>query len=531
MERVTESELGEYLAHFSKEVSEDMKKYATDTILLESRYIFTSREKGKKIGYCTHCKNSFSMEGVKIKSSMPNAFRKKRPETAECPKCKSKCILKASGRGRKTMIDEGYFVYYEKSQLDPNVIVAMGIYAVRDYREDYTKVETTYAETAIYIFKMGKSSMLKRYAFYSTSGNCIKVGDYEKCKTIYSLCDREHFAQINTGFSLNSLTESIKNTPFQYSTWNSYLYGTDMVKFFDLYSKSPCIEYLTKMGFDNLVREKLKGGLTHSAINWRAKTILKVLKITKQELNEIRKQEIFVTFFLLKVLQESRKNNWGLSVLEARDVVASYENSFSVLKAMTKHGSMKKVLGYISKQQRKDKKHYYSKPYILNDWKDYIEDCRKLGLDITQEYVLYPKSLYSAHQNTIAQIKLKENKALDIKIASRIEMLKQYEFNNSNFFLRPAASTLELINEGKVLNHCVGTYAQRYASGTTNIFVIRKAAEPDKPYYTMEVQNNKIIQVRGYKNCDQTKEVKKFVEAFTEAKLNKKGKSKVKKSA
>lgn len=536
--RVTQGELDEYLAHFSKGVSEDIKRYATENIFLKSRYIFTSspkipKEGKKKMGYCTHCNTSFSMENVRINSRIPDAYEEKKPDTAECPNCKSQCILKASGRGRSKMIDEGYFVYYEKSQIDPNVIVAMGIFAARDYRGDYSKVKTVYAETAIYIFQMGKSSMLKRFAFYGSHDSCIKLGNYEKCKTVHSLSEQGHFSNIKTGVSIDSVREAIKDTPFQYSTWEQYfLICGDMVKFFDLYSKSPCIEYLTKMGLQNLVRSKLYGEMTYSTINWRAKTILKVLKINKQELNDIRNKKISVNFMLLRILQMSKKNNWGLSVLEAKDIEAVYSvYNFDRLLSMLEYGTIKKVIGYLSKQYSKNRKQYYDKTYTLTDWKDYVQDCKKLGLDINQECVLYPKDLYRAHQNTIIQIKVKTNKELDSKISARLKDLKRYEFSDGDYIIRPVVSAAELINEGKELHHCVGTYADKYAAGTTNILVIRKIDEPDKPYYTMEVHGDRVIQVRGCKNCSMTKEIQEFVNFFKEERLSKKSKGKVKKSA
>jgi hypothetical protein len=59
----------------------------------------------------------------------------------------------------------------------------------------------------------------------------------------------------------------------------------------------------------------------------------------------------------------------------------------------------------------------------------------------------------------------------------------------------------ELKAEGKALHHCVGTYAERVANGSTNIFFIRKAEQPDTPYYTLEIgQNGSIVQCRGNKN-------------------------------
>jgi hypothetical protein len=96
--------------------------------------------------------------------------------------------------------------------------------------------------------------------------------------------------------------------------------------------------------------------------------------------------------------------------------------------------------------------------------------------------------------------------------------------------IRPAKDSIELLEEGKKLSHCVGTYSNKYAEGKTNIFVIRKIDEVDKPFYTLEFFNDSIIQVRGNRNCSPTKEVEAFVEAFKEAKLKNK-KTKVKISA
>ena len=43
---------------------------------------------------------------------------------------------------------------------------------------------------------------------------------------------------------------------------------------------------------------------------------------------------------------------------------------------------------------------------------------------------------------------------------------------------------------------------------------MRKEKEPDKPYYTLEFKNNRIVQCRGSHNCGMTPEVEAFVKAF-----------------
>jgi len=52
--------------------------------------------------------------------------------------------------------------------------------------------------------------------------------------------------------------------------------------------------------------------------------------------------------------------------------------------------------------------------------------------------------------------------------------------------------------------------------GETAIFFVRKLEEPDKPYYTLEWKDHKVVQCRGFHNCDMTPEVKAFTEIFGE---------------
>lgn len=142
-------------------------------------------------------------------------------------------------------------------------------------------------------------------------------------------------------------------------------------------------------------------------------------------------------------------------------------------------------------------------------------------MDLKDTAVIFPKNLRFAHENTTKQIKLKKEKLLKEKI-ERLSLKRQrYKYSFKNIVSMPAASIDELIAEGAALNHCVGTYADRYAKGETDIVFIRKVFEPDRSFYTMEIKNNKVVQVRGSHNCGMTDEVKEFVEHFKNDVLNK----------
>jgi len=508
-----DSRYKEYTDHFSEEVSEDIKKYAIDDALKFSRYMFIEKRGKQQFGYCTHCKAEFKTEGLRHN------------EETFCPSCSSKVTVHSSGMGRKYMVDNVYFVYYEKSIKDPNVLIARGIQVERDYRFDYHNIKTQYLLRAMYIFDSvnHKSTMLKQ-SYYS--------GFYEQKNSIFSLMGPMEQRGARVCYSRESIEKAVKGTPFKYSTWENY-YHKDMTDFFNLYTKYPCIEYLTKEGCEWLVEKKLDNHPTYRTVNWRGKTIFKILKLNKLDLKQIKAKKLTITFSFLKVLQDAKKRNWNLTIEETVNVAEEYLNYYDALLETLEYSSMKKLLNYFSKQYKNDigtkkEKHYYRESSVLTTFRDYIKDCLVLDMDILKDQVIFPKDIYTAHQNTIKQIKMQKDKKLDFLIKDRVEFLKKYIFQNCGLMIRAAQSTGELINEGKALTHCVGSYADRYAKGETNILFIRKVSEPDKPYYTIEIKNGNIEQIHGKNNRSASEDVSDFIEVFKAQVLNKKTKTKVK---
>ncbi len=502
----------DYLAHFSREISEDIEDYVTNVVLLASRYLFIYKNEKNWDGYCTHCGNEIQLE-EKLKHNSKTT----------CPICSSKCTVKESHRGRKTLVNEAYFVYYEKSKIDKNVIVARGIEAWRSYRGDYRNVSTEYRTSVYYIFdpKIEKGIMFSYEAWRRA---------YTESQTVYSLFSTYNNRKMMfIGTAWLSIGAAVKDTPFSWSGWELFTYP-DMVKFLDLYCKYPQIEYLIKLGLKHLVVEKLNGGRTFSAINWKGKNLFSVLKISKQDLKEIKEKDIHLSYLFLYLLQRTKKLGWNCSLEDIRELenIAPYHRGdIKELEAIFEGMPVKKTLAYLKKQREQFKKHFKYNGSSYQVWKDYIRDCKTLEMDLTKENVIFPKNLYRAHQNTIKQIEYKENQELNLKIEKRLKKLSEkYSFESGGLIIRPAADTKELIEEGKALHHCVGGYAKRYAKGETIILVVRKAEEVDKPYYTVEINNDKIYQVRGKNNKAPTEDVEKFIEAFKEAKLSKKSKKK-----
>ncbi len=85
------------------------------------------------------------------------------------------------------------------------------------------------------------------------------------------------------------------------------------------------------------------------------------------------------------------------------------------------------------------------------------------------------------------------------KIERFAKLLKR-EFDLGDYILRHPKDVKELEHEGRELQHCVATYLDRIISKDTDVMFLRKKSEPDKPFFTVEIQNKRIVQVRTFKN-------------------------------
>lgn len=141
------------------------------------------------------------------------------------------------------------------------------------------------------------------------------------------------------------------------------------------------------------------------------------------------------------------------------------------------------------------------------------------GFDILRDpALLWPERLKRDHDRLIARQKKEANRKLDAAILRQAEKLERFSLTLDGITIRPARSAGELEAEGKCLHHCVGSYAERVSKGETFIFFIRREAEPDMSWYTLNLDKDlrKVIQNRGIRNCDRTEEINAFEKVWLE---------------
>ena len=82
--------------------------------------------------------------------------------------------------------------------------------------------------------------------------------------------------------------------------------------------------------------------------------------------------------------------------------------------------------------------------------------------------------------------KQEERRRKDNKL--KLEFRQQLNYEDENYLIRLPVDGDEIQQEGLTLHHCVGGYVYSHESGATTIMFLRKKSEPDKPFYTIEVE-------------------------------------------
>lgn len=104
---------------------------------------------------------------------------------------------------------------------------------------------------------------------------------------------------------------------------------------------------------------------------------------------------------------------------------------------------------------------------------------------------------YLDYQNdNTEKIQNKENLTRNQKLEKTYE-----EYVVGGFIMRSPKSIKDLKEEGKELNHCVSSYLDDIINDNKRVYFLRMTDKPKDPFYTVEISNNKLVQVRTKDNA------------------------------
>lgn len=501
----------------------DYDLFVKDTVFGDENYIFYSRL--MKRAYCTKCSHDFEIrkDGLyhrKI-AIWNDTDQIKHNGTVRCPYCNSYLMCKSEGMGRQKLFSVQWSVLVQNQ--GEEVLVRYFCHT-KDFRNDFKNPQIESRERYRTIHTASKATDFEWCRFKSTY-------DFRWCyykDKSYGYYEPPEIEVPRSAVLYNrNLLETVSGTCMKYSAIDIYV---DQVVqnspilnkpwcidwYFNSYRKKPYLEKLLKVGFYKLAQSVLEEEQGSTQLK-NGRTVLDVLGVNKMQFNMLRKigNPSIRDVQILQYAKEIRQEEFDI----LRYVTdGCYDKMYEKYIDMRRYTTIYKVVKYINRQKIKHDRDYF----------DYIRWMEKMGYDMQNEFNLYPKDFYKAHDDKSKEYtrfmdkQAKEDKKRFERLVRQLrEDTADVDVMGLRFqgmFIRLPKELDELKREGETLHHCVGTYRDRVAKGETMIFFIRMEKEPDKPFYTLEWKG-RVIQCRGYRNCDMTPEVKAFVEIFQEKML------------
>lgn len=355
----------------------------------------------------------------------------------------------------------------------------------------------------------GKDALAERQRYVFAKDGAVRWGSDDGYHwTVRKEFRDPVFCKSNYGYNFdNKYTvlnfSEIHKSDMRYSQADKYT-GDLLMSYLGLYVRHPNVEYLVKQGYEHLIYEEEYGYWygtgtklrTYHRINWKSNDLLKMLGLSRIEFKLLQGREKLYECY---VDWREKYPYWKAEDLMSLALLAGDSHGlFETCCKISGTEPLKLVRYLVGKQSVES----------ISDYKDYLDQCKKIGYDLKDRLVVMPHNFHAKHEelNEIERTLERERKEethriLEKQMNEHKELRDRLEYRLGDLILIQPKSLQEIVDEGATLSHCVGGFAERHARGALTIMFLRRAKEPDKPYYTMEVSKEfRIVQCRGYAN-------------------------------
>ena len=152
----------------------------------------------------------------------------------------------------------------------------------------------------------------------------------------------------------------------------------------------------------------------------------------------------------------------------------------------------------------KDTKEYSNNPFLiiralfneygLNEIKHKMDYIDKILKPIKDQFMKYTKIKKNGLRFDLDNFYTSNNSY----------SLKFYTFHDGEYTIVIPKCAVDLVEEGRALHHCVGTYSEKFDKGNSDIIFIRRIDQIEKSLLTMEIVKEKkgfrVVQCYGFKD-------------------------------
>lgn len=448
-------------------------------------YVFISKAvNGYREAVCGHCGHKLSIKSTDAATG----------KYGLCPLC----WLRAKYRGdwlKSKLIDKSKVCVAHKVD---NHLLLRWMTVVRTFCGSECDYEFSDYYVTLYI-QMPKEKIIYSYRYFF---NMTHGWDWYRLRNGTENCEETHVYAYN----LNEVFGEI----YHHVNLQEGLANAGKIAFPKLLynlKDNPASEYLFKLGLStlaaNLDKESLKDG----------KSFSEALDVNPQYLPLYRKYNVAVNEHL--VIQSSR--TWvSFESFEKFRALQPEKETKEIITAL-KSKSFERFVNYFTKQEQLLKRRL---DFLLILYNDYIYMSKAMKVDLTRKSLRFPSNIKEAHDTILERYNEVKEKVENEVFKEVTEKLYAglSEYAKGIFCIVFPKLRSDLVAEGQSLKHCVASdsYYKNHIEGSRMIFFVRKIEEPEKPFFTLELDMRelRIRQLQGFCNCTPTKAVRKFADSF-----------------
>lgn len=478
--------------------------------VLPAYFFYDYRKGAKRVhGVCSACEQDMELEGVRHNAK------------GVCPCCGRTFTMK-SNKKRGLIWDRETASVVQR--LRENELVVRILKASR-WQPRGSSADLSFYEGTRVIVRLNGSKRADTFPYHNDPYRAVLTPWKKGYPSAVYLYGYNYNAETCGCLYRENLSRELRGTPWEYCQIGAFYQGIhekmEVGPYLSMYPAAPAIEYFVKLKLFWLAAQIVYRGNYENEteiVDLNGRNLREILQIDPGDLCWLQRPTSSLRdLLLLRILRKEghQPDDAFFTWLDTYKI--SETDCFEcALQYTTPH----KLMRYLDKQLAKtDLDSYPGVRGVLSDYRDYLGFCVELNYDMRNEFVLFPKCLKTAHDQAHGQIKCKEVEKYDSQIAAmRGKLKRQYQFKSKGLVVMPPHSAQEIMTEGHTLHHCVGSYAESMADNRCAILFIRQEKKQDKPFYTVEVRKNKIIQIRGRNNCAPTPEVKAFLDAWKKKK-------------
>lgn len=478
---------------------------------------------------CSKCGRASDIKDIK-KEDGDSKVRDK--DIVICPKCRGKAQIR---KRKKELKVKTHFSMIQP--IDNEVSVARHFTAYIECSTGKKKRIEATEDVRIVLFKITQRFEETRkceiYYEQCNLSNWVPNGGYHEgyFDSKGNPCNKKEYA----GFLYDAgIEEALKGTHYESWTrlftqmaateqklnYNKMMCAADDQKYIDL------MEMLFRGRFYKLLQEQSERVCTwdlkyHAgALKYTGRNIEQVFGIDdRQKINRIRNRNGGEDMVEWMQWSERHKQKISDKIL---DWLVKNKISFQDMAWINTRFTIEQAKNYIERQ-RKESYPDCSIKEVINQYEDYMNMCKKLKKKVMDEMVYRPRELKRRHDEAVFELQQREAEIQAEEYSKKYseaekvlaEIKDKFEYRGKDYIIIVPSKIVDIVREGKALHHCVANsdrYFDRIKSHETYICFCRKVDEPEKPFYTIEVEpGGTIRQHRG--KLDEKPEIKQ-VKAF-----------------